>query len=571
MAGRITSGPNVADVNDNFSASFVTATDGKPALAVVNTDGTTISGGGGGGGTQYAEGVTTSPATGTVALARYSTSAPTLTNGQLNAPQLDSSGNLKVNVAAGGTSGTQYVELATTLPATGTLALGRYQTSLPTLTNGQMNEPQLDSSSRLLVNIASSSVTNQSTNLTQVAGSAIALGQATASASLPVVISSDQNTVTAVGNVASGSSDSGNPVKVGGRYNSTPPTLTNGQRGDLQLDASGNLKVNAAAMSGTTDSVAINDGTNTANVKSIASGNNALVVGQGFMEQSSLTSGSLNADLIASVDVSNYSEIALQVAGTWSGTLTTQFSNDNTNFSSYSSTTGSGAGTGNTITANGMYRITPMGRYMRVRMTAYTSGTATGVAEFYTVSGKPTLSAQYSVSQVGTWNVGSSSATGSSAPANAFYLGVLNSSGNLNGLNSFQQSGDGSSATGSLAVGAYLFNGTNYDRSRSGGVTGMAGVSTQASPSGGYSYNHQSANGTTTIKSGAGTLHTVTVNNAGTTDTITLYDAITGSGAVIAVIGSSGEATLTYDLAFSTGLTAVIAGTTAPDVTFTYK
>lgn len=275
---------------------------------------------------------------------------------------IDSATNaVLVKVASGGSSGTQYVELATTSPATGTLALGRYQTSLPTLTNGQMNEPMLDSSSRLLV--------------------------------------------TASGDVASGSSDSGNPIKVGGRYNSTPPTLTNGQRGDLQLDSSGNLKVNAAAMSGATDSVAINDGTNTANVKSIASGNNALVVTQGYMEQTGLSAGSLNADLIASVDVSNYEEVALQVTGTFSGTLTTQFSNDNSTFVSYSSTTATGAGTGNTITATGMYRITPMGRYMRVRMTAYTSGTATGVAEFYTLSTKPTLSAQYSVAQSGTWTV----------------------------------------------------------------------------------------------------------------------------------------------------------------------
>jgi hypothetical protein len=44
------------------------------------------------------------------------------------------------------------------------------------------------------------------------------------------------------GNVASGASDSGNPVKAGGRYNSTQPTLTNGQRGDLQQDTRGNLK-----------------------------------------------------------------------------------------------------------------------------------------------------------------------------------------------------------------------------------------------------------------------------------------------------------------------------------------
>ena len=49
------------------------------------------------------------------------------------------------------------------------------------------------------------------------------------------------------GNVASGVADSGNPVKVGGVYNTSAPTLTNAQRGDMQLDASGNLKVNIAA------------------------------------------------------------------------------------------------------------------------------------------------------------------------------------------------------------------------------------------------------------------------------------------------------------------------------------
>lgn len=42
--GRITPGPNANTLNDNFSASFVTAADGKPALAVVNVDGTAISG-----------------------------------------------------------------------------------------------------------------------------------------------------------------------------------------------------------------------------------------------------------------------------------------------------------------------------------------------------------------------------------------------------------------------------------------------------------------------------------------------------------------------------------------------
>lgn len=45
-----------------------------------------------------------------------------------------------------------------------------------------------------------------------------------------------------VGNVASAAADSGNPVKVAGKYNATAPTLTDGNRGDLQVDINGNLK-----------------------------------------------------------------------------------------------------------------------------------------------------------------------------------------------------------------------------------------------------------------------------------------------------------------------------------------
>lgn len=45
------------------------------------------------------------------------------------------------------------------------------------------------------------------------------------------------------GNVASGAADSGNPVKVGGKYNATLPTFVDGNRGDLQLDVNGNTRV----------------------------------------------------------------------------------------------------------------------------------------------------------------------------------------------------------------------------------------------------------------------------------------------------------------------------------------
>ena len=59
-----------------------------------------------------------------------------------------------------------------------------------------------------------------------------------------------------VGNVAAGATDSGNPVKIGGKYNAASPTLTDGQRGDLQLDSSGNAKVYLATkLDSTNDSI----------------------------------------------------------------------------------------------------------------------------------------------------------------------------------------------------------------------------------------------------------------------------------------------------------------------------
>lgn len=60
------------------------------------------------------------------------------------------------------------------------------------------------------------------------------------------------------GNVASGAADSGNPVKVGGVYNTTYPTLTNGQRGDIQLSARSHILAAITDGGNTTSSVSGN-------------------------------------------------------------------------------------------------------------------------------------------------------------------------------------------------------------------------------------------------------------------------------------------------------------------------
>ncbi len=53
-----------------------------------------------------------------------------------------------------------------------------------------------------------------------------------------------------VGNIASGSADSGNPVKVGAIANTTLPTVTTGQRVDNQADLNGRLYVNSVPLDG---------------------------------------------------------------------------------------------------------------------------------------------------------------------------------------------------------------------------------------------------------------------------------------------------------------------------------
>lgn len=67
---------------------------------------------------------------------------------------------------------------------------------------------------------------------------------------LPVTSAGGASASQIQGNVASGATDSGNPVKVGGVYNTTLPTLTNGQRGDLQTSARSILYVNTVDSSG---------------------------------------------------------------------------------------------------------------------------------------------------------------------------------------------------------------------------------------------------------------------------------------------------------------------------------
>ena len=71
------------------------------------------------------------------------------------------------------------------------------------------------------------------------------LGQKTKANSISITPASDYQSIS-TGDVASGSADSGNPVKTGAKYNATLPTFTNGNRADSQADINGFTRVATA-------------------------------------------------------------------------------------------------------------------------------------------------------------------------------------------------------------------------------------------------------------------------------------------------------------------------------------
>lgn len=91
-----------------------------------------------------------------------------------------------------------------------------------------------------------------------------------------------------------------------------------------------------------------------------------------------------------------------------------------------------------------------------------------------------------------------------------------------------------------------------------------------AATTGGYSFTNITTATTTTVKSGAGTLHAIVVNTKGTSSTATIYDNTSASGTKIGTVDTSGgTTTIIYDVAFATGLTIVTAATA--DITAVFK
>jgi hypothetical protein len=323
----------------------------------------------------------------------------------------------------------------------------------------------------------------------------------------------DASAQTAVqGNAASGSTDAGNPLKVGGVYHTAPPTFTNGQRGDLQIDSQGRLLVNTAPLVASSDSVSV----------------------QGSSVEFSGLSASSATDLLPSTDVLIYKSLSLHVTGTVTATLAVQGSNDNTNWVTTSIVDATNNVNATLLSSNLSGAVNKMFyglisfRYLRVRLTSYTSGTANATVELYT-SILPPHSVGVIASQNGTWtvtaNVGTTnglaldatltggtaksvvrggakgastaadvtstaaganhqlldvalydalgnqitslggSSTGVAVPSSAFFMGVQAATGNLTGIKAFD-AGDGLSGATIIGGGQYAWDGAAATRLR---------------------------------------------------------------------------------------------------------
>ena len=199
------------------------------------------SSGGGGGGDASAANQTavigtkapgTAAASSLLAGAVYTSGGVTLTNGQQAALQVDSAGRLLTSSTADATAANQTAVTGSKAPGTAAasalLTGAVYNSTPPTLTNGQQAALQASAAGRLLVDAAITGGGDASAaNQTAVIGSKAA-GTAAASSQLG-----------------------------GGVYNSTPPTLTNGQQCAFQFDANGQLKI-SGAISGAGDASATN-------------------------------------------------------------------------------------------------------------------------------------------------------------------------------------------------------------------------------------------------------------------------------------------------------------------------
>jgi hypothetical protein len=208
---------------------------------------------------------------------QYNSTQPTLTNTQQSALQLDALGNLRATLPDrqvtgtlgalnatitlsnlngmssgaleldGSFSGTVLVEGASGSTQYCTIAL--YDISLGYMTAINFTGATVQGNYQLIG--VGSYTTIKATVSAYTSGSLTATLTLSSGIDLLNVVSPYAPNFNAqvVGNVASGTADSGNGVKVSGIYNSSAPTFVSGNRADLQTDVNGNLKITGTVTS----------------------------------------------------------------------------------------------------------------------------------------------------------------------------------------------------------------------------------------------------------------------------------------------------------------------------------
>lgn len=144
----------------------------------------------------------------------------------VNVAIVDAAGDLAV-----GANELELTQGSSIAGAVGPLIQGSVTTSAPTYVTATVNPLSLTTAGALRVDASAT---------TQPVSGTVTVVQPTGT-NLHTVV--DSGAIIVTGNVAAGAADSGNPVKVGGIFMTVSPTLTNGQRGDLQLDNDGTLLI----------------------------------------------------------------------------------------------------------------------------------------------------------------------------------------------------------------------------------------------------------------------------------------------------------------------------------------
>lgn len=323
-----------------------------------------------------------------------------------------------------------------------------------------------------------------------------------------------------------------------------------------------------------TQQTKITNGTNIADVLSGDTGFNSIASTSGIKTVPFTTSATGVQTLIADTDIRgyNYAEVILTSAGTG---LAWSFSLAASSGGTYSVLpTGSWKQPGTNSTGLGVatgtwYNTALKGNYLRINITAMTAGTTTGFVILKAFPQSVSDGSNVNAAQFGTWNVGSSSATGTSIPANAFYQAINGNSGILTGVVSIGAQTDAATGFSILPAGMMLYNGTSEDKMRANttGVVVAAGATATQTGVTFTTYNAKRLMILVNITAGAGTV-TVAINGtsvSGYSTNLLTSTALTGAGTTALRIfdGATPSANLVANdtVPRTISITATVSGT----------